>query len=77
MEKGVKVSGATVHFVNEVCDGGPIILQKAVDVFPDDTPETLQRRIMEQAEWKLLPRAVELFCAGKIAVENGKASIME
>ena len=77
LEKGVKVSGATVHFVNEVCDGGPIILQKAVDVFPDDTPETLQRRIMEQAEWKLLPRAVELFCAGKIAVENGKASIME
>lgn len=77
LEKGVKVSGATVHFVNEVCDGGPIILQKAVDVFPDDTPETLQHRIMEQAEWKLLPRAVELFCAGKIAVENGKASIME
>ena len=77
LEKGVKVSGATVHFVNEVCDGWPIILQKAVDVFPDDTPETLQRRIMEQAEWKLLPRAVELFCAGKIAVENGKASIME
>lgn len=77
LEKGVKVSGATVHFVNEVCDGGPIILQKAVDVFSDDTPETLQRRIMEQAEWKLLPRAVELFCAGKIAVENGKASIME
>ena len=77
LEKGVKVSGATVHFVNEVCDGGPIILQKAVDVFTDDTPETLQRRIMEQAEWKLLPRAVELFCAGKIAVENGKASIME
>ena len=71
LEKGVKVSGATVHFVNEVCDGGPIILQKAVEVLPDDTPETLQRRIMEQAEWKLLPRAVELFCAGKIVVENG------
>ena len=51
LEKGVKVSGATVHFVNEVCDGGPIILQKAVEVLPDDTPETLQRRIMEQAEW--------------------------
>ena len=62
LEKGVKVSGATVHFVNEVCDGGPIILQKAVEVLPDDTPETLQRRIMEQAEWKLLPRAVEQMC---------------
>lgn len=77
LEKGVKVSGATVHFVNEVCDGGPIILQKAVEVLPDDTPETLQRRIMEQAEWKLLPRAVELFCAGKIAVENGRTRIVE
>lgn len=72
LQKGVKVSGATVHFVNEVCDGGPIILQKAVDVLADDTPETLQRRVMEQAEWKLLPRAVELFCAGKIVVENGR-----
>ena len=77
LEKGVKVSGATVHFVNEVCDGGPIILQKAVEVLPDDTPETLQRRIMEQAEWKLLPRAVELFCAGKIVVENGRTRIWE
>ena len=76
LEKGVKVSGATVHFVNEVCDGGPIILQKAVEVLPDDTPETLQRRIMEQAEWKLLPRAVELFCAGKIVVENGRTRIL-
>ena len=53
---GVKVSGATVHFVTEECDAGPIILQRAVDVLPDDTPETLQRRIMEQCEWKLLPR---------------------
>ena len=77
LEKGVKVSGATVHFVNEVCDGGPIILQKAVEVLPDDTPETLQRRIMEQAEWKLLPRAVELFCAGKIVVENGRTRILD
>ncbi len=77
LEKGVKVSGATVHFVNEVCDGGPIILQKAVEVLPNDTPETLQRRIMEQAEWKLLPRAVELFCAGKIVVENGRTRIVE
>lgn len=77
LEKGVKVSGATVHFVNEVCDGGPIILQKAVEVLPDDTPEMLQRRIMEQAEWKLLPRAVELFCAGKIVVENGRTRILD
>ena len=56
---GVKVSGATVHFVNEITDGGQIVVQKAVDVLPDDTPETLQRRIMEQAEWVLLPQAVE------------------
>ncbi len=56
---GVKVSGATVHFVNEIPDGGEIIFQKAVDVLPEDTPETLQRRIMEQAEWILLPRAIE------------------
>ena len=77
LRRGVRVTGATVHLVNEIPDGGRILLQKAVDILPGDTPETLQRRIMEQAEWKLLPRAVELFCAGKIAVENGKASIME
>ena len=56
---GVKVTGATVHFVNEVPDGGEIILQKAVDILPDDTPESLQKRVMEQAEWKILPAAVE------------------
>ncbi len=71
LEKGVKVSGATVHFVTEECDGGPIILQKAVEVMRGDTPETLQRRIMEQAEWVLLPKAVSLFCEDKIHVENG------
>ena len=60
---GVKVTGATVHFVNEIPDGGEIIMQKAVDVLPDDTPETLQRRVMEQAEWKLLPAAVESVCS--------------
>ena len=60
---GVKVTGATVHFVNEVPDGGEIILQKSVDILPDDTPETLQRRVMEQAEWLLLPRAAELVSA--------------
>ena len=60
MKKGVKVTGATVHFVNEIPDGGEIILQKAVDVLEGDTPEILQKRVMEQAEWKLLPAAVEL-----------------
>lgn len=63
---GVKVTGATVHLVNEITDGGRILLQKAVDILPDDTPESLQRRVMEEAEWKILPRAVELFCSGKI-----------
>lgn len=67
---GVKLSGATVHFVNEDCDGGPIILQKAVEVLPEDTPERLQKRIMEQAEWVLLPRAVSLFCQGRLRVEG-------
>ena len=60
LDYGVKVTGATVHFVNEVPDGGAILLQKAVDILPDDTPETLQRRVMEQAEWKLLPQAVQM-----------------
>lgn len=75
LKKGVKVSGATVHFVTAECDAGPIILQKAVEVKDDDTPETLQHRIMEQAEWKLLPKAVELLCADRITVENGKTYI--
>ncbi len=75
LKKGVKVSGATVHFVTAECDAGPIILQKAVDVMNDDTPETLQKRIMEQAEWKILPKAVQLFCDDKIVVENGKTYI--
>lgn len=71
LARGVKVTGATVHFVNEVCDGGPIVLQKAVEVKEGDTPETLQRRVMEEAEWKLLPQAVSLFCEGRLTVENG------
>ena len=75
LKKGVKVSGATVHFVTAECDAGPIILQKAVEVSEDDTPETLQKRIMENAEWKILPEAVKLFCDGKITVENGKTII--
>ena len=60
LRRGVKVTGATVHFVNEIPDGGKILLQKAVEIEPDDTPETLQRRVMEQAEWKLLPQAAEM-----------------
>lgn len=63
LRRGVKVTGATVHFVNGVCDGGPIVAQKAVPVLPGDTPETLQRRVMEQAEWVLLPQATEQVCA--------------
>lgn len=75
LAKGVKVSGATVHIVTPECDAGPIILQKAVEVKDDDTPETLQRRIMEEAEWKILPEAVKLFCEGRITVKYGKAYI--
>ena len=67
---GVKVTGATVHFVNEEPDGGPIILQKSVDILEGDTPEVLQRRVMEQAEWIILPRAVSLFCEGRLQVEG-------
>lgn len=67
---GVKLSGATVHFVSAECDGGPIIAQKAVAVLDDDTPETLQKRIMEQAEWQLLPQAVALFCQGRLSVRG-------
>lgn len=74
---GVKVSGATVHFVSEDCDGGPIVLQKAVPVEEGDTPETLQRRIMEQAEWILLPRAVSLFCEGRLCVEGRTVHILD
>ena len=75
LAKGVKVSGATVHFVTAECDAGPIILQKAVAVEEGDTPETLQKRIMEEAEWKILPKAVQLFCDGKIEVKDGKTII--
>lgn len=75
LKRGVKLTGATVHFANEVCDGGPIILQKAVEVNEGDTPEILQKRVMEEAEWKLLPRAVELYCQGRLSVENGTVHI--
>ena len=75
LEKGVKVSGATVHIVTPECDAGPIILQKAVEVKEGDTPEILQRRIMEEAEWKILPEAVRLFCDGRISVVDNKVHI--
>jgi len=77
LEYGVKLSGATVHFVSEECDGGPIISQKAVEVLPDDTPELLQRRIMEQAEWKLLPQAVSLFCQDRLKAEGRTVRILD
>ena len=76
LEYGVKLSGATVHFVSEECDGGPIVLQKAVPVEEGDTPETLQRRIMGQAEWVLLPQAVSLFCQGRLRVEGRVVRIL-
>ena len=75
LAKGVKLTGATVHFVNEICDGGPIILQKAVAVENGDTPEILQRRVMEQAEWHILPQAVSLFCEDRLTVIDGKAYV--
>lgn len=70
LKKGVKVTGATVHFVNEICDGGAIILQKAVEVHNGDTPEILQKRVMQEAEWKILPLAVSLFCDEKIIINE-------
>ena len=72
LAKGVKVSGATVHIVTPECDAGPIVLQKAVEVKEGDTPETLQKRIMEEAEWKILPAAVRLFCEDRITVKDNR-----
>lgn len=77
LEKGVKVTGATVHFVDEVYDNGPIILQKAVEVRDGDTPEILQRRVMEEAEWKILPRAIHLIANGKVSVVGQRAVVSE
>lgn len=77
LARGVKVTGATVHFVDEGTDTGPIILQKAVSVHADDTPKTLQQRVMEQAEWKILPQAVSLIAQGKVAVTDGIVRIAE
>lgn len=75
LARGVKVTGATVHFVDEGTDTGPIILQKAVEIKADDTPQILQKRVMEEAEWVLLPKAVDLYAQNRIRVENGKAII--
>ena len=75
LARGVKLTGATVHFVDEGTDTGPIILQKAVAVEPGDTPETLQRRVMEQAEWVILPQAIDLIAAGRVAVCDGRVQI--
>ena len=76
LARGVKVVGATVHFVDEGTDTGPIILQKAVEVEPGDTPEVLQKRVMEQAEWMILPQALDLIAGGKVTVQDGKAVIL-
>ncbi len=75
LKRGVRVSGATVHFVDEGTDTGPIILQKAVYILPDDTAKVLQQRIMEQAEWKILPKAIDLIANGKVKIEDGKVLI--
>lgn len=77
LKKGVKLTGATAHFVNEICDAGPIIIQKAVEILQDDTPEVLQKRVMEQAEWNILPKAVSLFCQDKIKVKDNKTIILD
>ena len=74
---GVKLTGATVHFVSEECDGGPIIAQKAVEIQKGDTPQILQRRVMEEAEWKLLPQAVSLFCQERLCVDGRIVTIKE
>ena len=76
LEYGVKVTGATVHFVNEVVDGGAIILQKAVEIQPDDTPETIQKRVMVEAEWQLLPQAIDLFCNNRLKIDGRKVVIL-
>ena len=77
LERGVKYTGATVHFVNEVADDGPIILQQPVPVLPGDTPKILQERVMEQAEWKILPQAVDLFCNDRLEVRGRTVLIKE
>lgn len=77
LSRGVKVTGATVHFVDGGTDTGPIILQKAVEVHEGDTPKALQRRVMEEAEWVIMPRAIDLIANGKVTVEDGHVKIKE
>ena len=77
LKRGVKITGATVHFVDDGMDTGPIIMQKAVEVHEDDTPETLQRRVMEEAEWVILPWCINLIAAGQVKVENGRVTVTE
>ena len=77
LKRGVKVTGATCHFVDEGTDTGPIILQKAVEILPDDTPKSLQQRVMEQAEWVIMPKAIDLIANGKISVEDGVVRILQ
>lgn len=77
LARGVRVTGATCHFVDEGTDTGPIILQKAVDILPDDTPKSLQQRVMEQAEWVIMPKAIDLIANGKIVVEDGIVRILQ
>lgn len=77
LKRGVKLTGATVHFVDEGTDTGPIILQKAVEVKNDDTPEILQRRVMEEAEWKIMPEAINLIANGKVSIKDNKVIISE
>jgi len=74
---GVKVTGATAHFATEIADDGPIILQKAVTIYEDDTPQTLQRRVMEEAEWKILPEAISLYCERRLVIEGRRVRIMD
>lgn len=77
LKRGVRLTGATVHFVDKGCDSGPIILQSAVEVHEDDTPEILQKRVMEQAEWKILPEAIDLMANGRVRVVDGKVRIKD
>lgn len=77
LERGVKVTGATVHFVDEGTDTGPILLQKPVMIQPDDTPKILQRRVMEEAEWQILPQAIAMIAGGRVSVEDGKVRVRE
>ena len=77
LKRGVKISGATVHFVDEGTDTGPIIMQKPVEVCPDDTPEVLQRRIMGQAEWQIMPKVIDLIAHDKVHVKDGRVFVEE